>query len=176
MASRLGIRTYAREAMEYLQQRTRETVHLCVLDGDEVVYVHKIDSPEPVRAFSEVGARSPAWCVAPGKAILAWQPQAYLAGLSERLQRFTPRTITEPAEFLRELERARGNGYAVNRGEYRETVWGVAAPIRSGDGVVVASIGISGPATRVKPALFKELGAEVMLAAGRVGRNLGAHG
>jgi len=73
MASRLGIKTHALDAMERLLQTTRETVHLSVLDGDEVVYVHKIDSPEPVRAYSEIGGRVPAWCVATGKAIYEGQ-------------------------------------------------------------------------------------------------------
>ncbi len=165
LASRLGVKTHALEAMEQLLRKTRETVHLSVLDGDEVVYVHKLDSPEPVRAYSEIGGRVPAWCVATGKAILAGQSDAYLAGLAQRLQRYTPKTITEPAEFQREMERVRGNGYAVNRGEWRESVWGIGAPIRNAEGVVVAGIGISGPSTRVKPALLKELAAEVVAAA-----------
>ena len=172
MASRLGIKTHAMEAMEQLLRRTRETVHLSVLDGDEVVYVHKLDSPEPVRAYSEIGGRVPAWCVATGKAILAWQSETYLAGLAQRLQRHTPKTITDPVEFQRELERVRSAGFAVNRGEWRETVWGIAAPIRNGEGVVVAGIGISGPSTRVKPALVKELAAEVVQAADAVGQRL----
>ena len=44
------IKAAASEAMTRLLSRTRETVHLSVLDGEEVVYVHKLDSPEPVRA------------------------------------------------------------------------------------------------------------------------------
>jgi len=149
-------------------------VHLSVLDGDEVVYVHKIDSPEPVRAYSEIGGRAPAWCVATGKAILAWQPESHLHALAQRLQRYTPRTITDPAEFQREMERVRTNGYAVNRGEWRETVWGIAAPVRNGDGGVVAGIGISGPSTRMKPGLIKDLAAEVVRAAAAVGQRLAA--
>lgn len=172
MAARLGIKTHALEAMEQLLRSTRETVHLSVLDGDEVVYVHKLDSPEPVRAYSEVGGRAPAWCVATGKAILAWQPEGHLLGLAQRLQRYTPRTITDPAEFQREMERVRVNGYAVNRGEWRETVWGIAAPVRNGDGGVVAGIGISGPSTRMKPGLIKDLAAEVVRAAAVVGQRL----
>ena len=173
MASRLSIKTHALGGMQQLQLSTRETVHLCVLDGDEVVYAHKIDSPQPVRAYSEIGGRSPAWCVAPGKAILAWQAEAYLTALAQRLLRFTPRTITEPAEFVRELERVRSSGYAVNRGEYREEVWGIAAPIRNAGGAVIASIGGSGPATRMKAALTKkDVIAEVMAAAHSVTQQL----
>jgi IclR family KDG regulon transcriptional repressor len=167
----LAIKNAASEAMGRLLESTRETVHLSVLDGDEVVYVHKLDSPEPVRAYSEIGGRAPAYCVATGKAILAWQPEAYLAGLSERLEQHTPKTITDPEEFLRELERIRTSGYAVNRGEWRETVWGVAAPIRNEEGIV-AAIGISGPSTRIRAAQLKPYAAEVMEAAEAVSSRL----
>ena len=62
--------------------------------------------------------------------------------------------------------------YAVNRGEWRETVWGIAAPVRNGDGGVVAGIGISGPSTRMKPGILKDLAAEVVRAAAVVGQRL----
>lgn len=165
LEARLTIKGAAREAMEQLLKDTRETVHLSVLDGDEVVYIHKLDSPEPVRAYSEIGGRAPAYCVATGKAILAWQDESYLQGLSRRLTRHTEKTITKPAEFLHELERIRTTGYAVNRGEWRETVWGVASPILNTEGNVLAAIGISGPSARIKPTLIKRLAADVMAAA-----------
>jgi len=172
LEGRLTIKAAARDAMERLLKDTRETVHLSVLDGDEVVYIHKLDSPEPVRAYSEVGGRAPAYCVATGKAILAWRDAGYLQGLSQRLTRHTEKTITQPAEFMHELERIRSAGYAVNRGEWRETVWGVASPIISTEGSVVAAIGISGPSARIKPTVVKRLAAEVMAAADKVSSQL----
>ena len=175
LASRLSVKTAALDAMERLLKNTRETVHLSVLAGDEVVYLHKLDSPEPVRAYSEIGGRAPAHCVATGKAILAWQTAPYLSGLASRLQRHTPKTITDPADFLRDLERVRANGYAVNRGEWRESVWGVASPIRNAEAVVVAAIGVSGPASRIKPAQIKELAGEVMAAAAAVSAIVARH-
>lgn len=165
LEARLTIKSAAREAMERLLKETRETVHLSVLDGDEVVYIHKLDSPEPVRAYSEIGGRAPAYCVATGKAILAWQGADYLAGLSKRLTRHTDKTITKPAEFLHEMERIRSSGYAVNRGEWRETVWGVASPILGAEGGALAAIGLSGPSARIKPTQIKRLAADVMAAA-----------
>ena len=40
--------------MRWLLAQSNETVHLSVLSGDEVIYIDKLDSPEPVRAYSEV--------------------------------------------------------------------------------------------------------------------------
>jgi IclR family KDG regulon transcriptional repressor len=168
----LDLRRAAQSWMESLLECTRETVHLSVLDGDEVVYVHKLDSPEPVRAYSSIGGRAPAHCVATGKAMLAWAGEPALAALATRLRMYSPHTITVPAEFLRELERVRQQGYAVNRGEWRETVGGLAAPVRSPDGAVIAAIGISGPIERLRPATVRTLSADVLRAARGIGASL----
>jgi DNA-binding IclR family transcriptional regulator len=161
----MDLRAIAAPYMEALLERTRETVHLSVLDGDEVVYVHKLDSPEPVRAYSQIGGRAPAYCVATGKALLAWQGAAVLESLAGRLRRHSSKTIDDRGAFIGEMERVGHLGYAVNRGEWRESVCGVAAPIRDPSGHVIAAIGLSGPAERLRPSMFKTLSEPVIEAA-----------
>lgn len=56
--SNLDLPAIAEPQMERLLRATRETVHLSALDGDEVIYLHKLDSPEPVRACTTVGGRA----------------------------------------------------------------------------------------------------------------------
>ncbi|MET0209183.1 MAG: IclR family transcriptional regulator [Burkholderiaceae bacterium] len=179
--ARLDVRQAAAPAMQWLLAESRETVHLSVLDGNEVVYVDKLDSPEPVRAYSEIGGRAPAHCVATGKALLAWRDGGAVAvtAAAKAAKKsvplsvaFTPATITDSVELARELERIRAQGYAVNRGEWRISVWGIAAPIADGTGRTVAAIGISGPATRVKPNRVKPLGGLVTEAARRISDTL----
>jgi DNA-binding IclR family transcriptional regulator len=150
-------------------------VHLSILDGAEVVYVDKIDSPEPVRAYSRIGGRSPAFAVATGKAMLAWQSPEYVAAVAERIERFTTRTVADAEELRQELARIRVQGFAVNKGEWRDTVCGLAAPIRDASGLVIAAVGISGPAERLKPKRLKELVAPVVEAAAVISASLG-HG
>ena len=164
----LGLKPMAEPHMARLLERTRETVHLSVLDGDEVVYLHKLDSPEPVRAYSQVGGRAPAHAVATGKAMLAHQSPERLQALAQRLKRHSPHTLVKAAEFLREMERVRERGYAVNRGEWRESVGGCAAPIFDPAGNVIAAIGVSGPIERLRPAAVKAAGTELVQAARRI--------
>ena len=171
----LDLKRAAQDWMDWLLDRTRETVHLSVLDGDEVVYVHKLDSPEPVRAYTQIGGRAPAHCVATGKALLAWAGEAQLEAVSRRLRAATPRTVTDAGEFLREMERVRALGYAVNRGEWRESVGGIAAPVRDPGGRVVAAVGVSGPIERLRPSGFKALSVDVIRAAEGVGAALAGH-
>lgn len=161
----LDVKQAAAGPMQVLLAGTRETVHLSMLDGDDVVYLDKLDSPEPVRAYTQIGGRAPAHCVATGKALLAFQPAARLEALSGRLVAHSPNSIVLPAAFLEEMARIRTTGFATNRGEWRASVWGVAAPIHGPDGSAVAAVGVSGPAQRLRGARLKALGAEVVAAA-----------
>lgn len=166
------IRKTAEPWMARLLEQTRETVHLSVLDGTEAVYIHKLESPEPVRAYSQVGGRAPAHAVATGKALLAQQGEAEQREAALHLKRYTARTIVDAEEFLRELARIRVQGYAVNRGEWRESVCGIAAAIADPAGLPVAAVGISGPAERVKSARFRDLGKLVTEASVAIARSL----
>lgn len=90
LANRLDVRTEALPFMKELAEQTQETVHLSLLDGVEVLYIEKMDSPQPVRAYTTVGGRSPAQCVATGKALLAWASEDTLNLLKNRLKPYTP--------------------------------------------------------------------------------------
>ncbi|WP_069814052.1 IclR family transcriptional regulator [Streptomyces sp. TP-A0874] len=151
IADRVDVRTLAQPAMERLAAQTRETVHLALLDGWEVIYLHKIESSEPVRAYSRVGGRAPAHCVASGKALLAYQPASLLAELPPVLDSYTEATTTEADAVRGELETVRQQGYAVNRGEWRAEVGGLAAVVLGPGGVPAAALGVSGPLSRIEP-------------------------
>jgi IclR family transcriptional regulator, KDG regulon repressor len=148
-------------------------VHLSILDGGLVVYVDKIESAQPVRAYSVLGGHAPAYCVATGKILLAHQTQEFLARHLTELQPYTKATITDFAALKAELARAAANGYAVNRGEWRDSVGGVAAPIFDAFGSTAAAIGISGPLERLNVKRMKELAPAVQDAALKVSRAMG---
>lgn len=174
---KLDLRRLGEAPMQRLLARSQENVHLSVLEGDDVIYVHKLDSPQPVRTFSRIGGRAPACGAATGKAILAWQHEDRLAALSQRLEKYSPSTITDPDDFLREMARIRKQGFAVSNGEWRAGVRGLAAPIREPGGTVIASIGISGPDERMKTAQVRVLAPAVIDAAREVEAQLeGPHG
>lgn len=172
--SKLDLRMHAEQVMDELLARTQETVHLSVLDGDEVVYVHKLDSPNPVRAYTQIGGRARAHCVATGKAMLAFHSPAMLDRISRQLVARTSKSITDPEQFLQEMARVRSQGYAVNKGEWNENVCGIASPVSDVSGQVVAALGLSGPKERFKAAQIKAFAPLIVDAAARVSRELGA--
>jgi len=163
--ARFDLTTYGREAMRQLADSTKETVHLSILDGLDVVYLDKIESAHDVRAYSRIGGRAPAWCVATGKAMLAFAPADALDGIEERFQPYTARSITSRAELHAQLDEVRRQRYAVNAGEWRAGVCGVAAPVVNGAGAIIGAIGISGPAQRLRPKQIRKLAGHVMDAA-----------
>lgn len=171
--SKLDLRRHAERQMDALLEQTGESVHLSVLDGNEVVYVHKVESLNPVRAYTQIGGRVPAHCVATGKAQLAYRSPDALADIAHSLVAHTRHTIVEPARFLREMKKIRDTGYAVNRGEWRDTVWGVAAPILGSRGFVIGAIGISGPVERLRKRNLAACAETVVAAATAVSHALG---
>ena len=167
------LRRHADSVMEALMQSTGESVHLSVLDKREVVYVHKVDSANPVRAYSQIGGRALAHCVATGKAMMAFKNVGWLADAAAQLKAVTPQTLAEPEPFLDEMRNIRSRGYAINHGEWRISVNGLAAPIFDGTGAVIAAIGISGNASRLGPVRLEALSEEVCTAAQILSANLG---
>jgi DNA-binding IclR family transcriptional regulator len=111
-----NVRERARAHLERLVYEVDETVHLCVLDAGEVLYIDKIEPSRSVRMASRVGRRNPAHCTAVGKAMLAWLPEKEVENILRHhgLPRMTPNTIVTPAELRSELERVRQRGYAID--------------------------------------------------------------
>lgn len=148
--ARLDLPAVARPFLAELRDRTRETVHLAVLDGADVIYVAKEEGLHAVQVMSTVGDRCPAHCVATGKALLAWADFAVHDQLvASGLARYTPLTHTTNDAFRREMARTRAQGYAVNLGEWRAEVRGTAAPVLDAPEAAIAAIGVCGPSDRI---------------------------
>ena len=170
---RLDLKSMAAPALAAIAEGSRESAHLSILDGGEVIYIDKIESPQPVRAYSQVGGRAPAHAVATGKALLAYQPAETIGRLAQGLQAYTASTITDPDRLIAHLAEVRAAGMAINRGEWRDQVWGIAAPVMDAEGKVVAAVGVSGPAGRFTPESFARFVPLVQDAARQTSARLG---
>lgn len=169
-----------REALpciEELVRETGETVHLGVFDGSQVVSIEKMDSPHGLASNVTIGKGAPAYCTGVGKALLAFQPENVVDGVCrQRLARHTPQTITDRAKLRKELAQVRAQGYAVDNAEHQPDVRCVAAPIRNHSGSVIASLSISGPATRIPKERIPVLAVRVREAAAKLSARLGHTG
>jgi len=160
-----------------LVSRLGETGHLGVLEGTEAVTVAVVDGWQTVRMHSWVGKRSPAHCSSIGKALLAGlTPAEFLARYPDpELPASTPATITSRDELAKCLADIRAHGYAEDKEELEPHLCCVAAPVFARDGAVVASVSVSGPASRMRePAAVATAADEVRATARQISARLGA--
>jgi len=124
---------------------TKETIHLAQMVGDEVVYVDKRESLNPIRLHSQIGKKTPWHCTGVGKVILAFQPKDFQEMIlnSITFEKFTEHTIIDKEQFISELESIKRQGYALDREEHQENVGCIAAPILDSTNKVFASISVT---------------------------------
>lgn len=171
----LEIRRVAAPFLKQLNAELDETVHLTVLENNEVLYVECFESSKRLRTYSVLGVHAPLYCTSVGKAILAFLPaeeqQAILDTTS--FEKFTENTITDKAYLLDELRTIAQRGYAVDNMEHEEGLRCVGAPIRNHAGRVFAAISVSGPSQRITLGNISEIGKVVMAQAENISKQLG---
>ncbi len=145
--------------LDELSSRTGEGTSLAILREGVVTIVAKRDSEGPVRVVQKVGATRPIYCSAVGKTLAAWLPERELDGIISRIvfEQMTPKTITTPAAFRRELARIRETGFAIDNEEHIEGIRCIASPVRDESGEVCASLCVVGPKNRLSLRRLKEL-------------------
>jgi IclR family transcriptional regulator, KDG regulon repressor len=171
----LDIRRLSLPYLRELNQQTRETIHLTVRHGWSAVYVEKLDSPEPLRIHSRIGATVPLYCTAVGKVMLAYMPadeqDQVLPELS--LKRLTPNSVGNLQELKAELFRVRKNGYACDLEEHEAHIRCVAAPIWDHTGSVQSSLSITAPRVRMPVTRLRQLAPLIQAAGLQISRELG---
>jgi IclR family transcriptional regulator, KDG regulon repressor len=147
----LDVRAIALPVMRRLMQHTGLTCHLAVLDGAEAVYVEKVEPEGFIRMDTWVGRRMRVHATSVGKAIVAHIPQDQVEHILRQvgMERRTPKTITGLPRLLKELEKVRAQGYAVDDEENNLGARCVAAPIFDERGAICASLGLSGTTQQV---------------------------
>lgn len=144
----------AHPVLQRLSERVSENVMLSVREGLTSVVIDRIESRAFVRTFAYLGARAPLHAVSGGKVLLAYAPDDVVAEASRSLVRYTENTITDPERLGQEIATIRARGYATAFHEVNDAARGVAVPIRSRHGDVVAALSISGPMEDVDDALI----------------------
>ncbi len=149
----------AKPYLEKLSLEVNETVHLCVENLGEIVYVDKIDSNQTVRMFSRIGSRAPMYCTAVGKVLLSGMDQERCDSILSKTEFIakTPTTITSKEELLSEIQKIKEKGYALDNAENEASLRCIAAPIYDHNGKMIASFSISGPNNRVTMEMVNEI-------------------
>lgn len=144
--ARIDIRKIAYPFMNELHNDVKEAINLIVRDGNEAIYIEKIDTKQKVRLYTAIGRKSPLYAGACSRAILSFLPdsevQEYLESIEPKS--FALGTITDKDKIYETIKQARIDGFTISHSELENHTSAIASPIFNHKGEVVAGISIAG--------------------------------
>ncbi|QGU94729.1 helix-turn-helix domain-containing protein [Clostridium bovifaecis] len=173
---RMDVKSVARPYVEKLSKETNEVVHLVILDGNEAVYIDKVESPKgSIRMYSQIGRRAPLYCTGVGKVLLTSLDNDTVRALMSgtKMIKHTKNTITNIDDLIEELDKIRKQGYGMDEVEHEEGIRCVSCPIYGMDGKIVAGISVSGPVFFITEERIPELIKQTKEAARSISSQLG---
>lgn len=162
--SNLNISELFLPSMEKLASETGESIFLTWLDGLQGICLEIAESSRNVKFAVSVGSRTPLYAGASNKVIMAYlPPEKQEEIIAQGLKNYTFQTIINPEELKRNLEEILQSGWCFSVGEYSDDVIGLAVPLFTGKGQIIASLTVAAPEYRfsesrvegVKAQLFK---------------------
>ncbi|TDF89812.1 IclR family transcriptional regulator [Paenibacillus piri] len=175
VAERLDIRHIAISVMEKLRDDIGEAVHLALRDGQESIYIEKLDTNHPVRLFTKIGRKAPLYAGASSRTILAFMPEherdAYLDEIE--LKPIGSGTIMDKEELRASLELSRRTGYSFSRSELENYTAELSAPIFDHTGQIIAALSIAGLEVQFGEEKMADLIYKVKTAAHEISQKLG---
>ena len=169
------IHTVVRGFMEKLSRKYGETIHFAVKDGDEIVYVEKLDGTFNVNIYSKIGRRSPLYAPSVGKVILANLEREQIMDFLNRvkLNAYTNKTIANKELLMAELDGIRKKGYAIDNEEYELGIRCAGVPIKNIADKIIGGLSISGTTSRMTDELITEMIADLTQASSDIASHIG---
>ena len=167
--------TASKPYTKMLKEFTNEVVHLVVRDGNEIVYIDKVEAENTITMLSTIGRRNPLYCTSVGKAILSYLDMEELVKIwkSSKIIKKTPNTITNLEYMVEELKQIKDLGYAVDEEEDEIGIRCVGSAILNKNGEVEGAVSISGPTMRITKDLVNIYGEQVKNCALQISKELG---
>ena len=160
---------FIRACLKELVAEFRETCYYGVLDEDRVLYLEKVDSPQPIRMLTSIGHRLPAYATGLGKALLMDHTPAQLEGLyPQGLTPLTEKTVVNIPALAAQLEQAKALGYAWEVEESTDHIRCFAVPVRKG-GSIIGAVSIAIPMFRYQEEKKENIIAALQKTASRLG-------
>jgi DNA-binding IclR family transcriptional regulator len=146
MMKNLSVAEIALPNLRVLVDQIQMPAHLAVADGDQGIYIQKVDRPSLIRIDTYVGRRMDLHCTGVGKVILTWDTSDVAEHIlsKDAYIRYTSNTITSSRALRRELARVQKTGYAVDDEEEELGVRCVAVPVFHSTGRFVAALSVTG--------------------------------
>jgi IclR family KDG regulon transcriptional repressor len=173
--SHLNLTEICRPFLTRIMNETKETVHLAVLDEDQVLYLDKVEGPHALRMPSRVGRRIPTYCTSLGKAMLSCLDDQEVKNIFRNrvLRPFTANTVKTASQLLYDLRMIRKRGYSIDNEEIEIGLRCVGAPIKDYTGAMVGAISAAAPSARLSGQKVHTVGRLVLTTAEEISEKLG---
>lgn len=170
-----SISKIARPYVEKLMKYTNATAFLAVENNGQIIYLDKIEAPTSVRTSAELGSRQEMYCTGLGKSILSLYPDEKVRKIFEntKIQALTEHTIINIDDLMKDLNKARERGYAIDDREGNIYVRCVACAIRDSSREPVAAISVAMMYSAVDEAILNKYGNKVKEYAKEISHKLG---
>lgn len=175
--SSLDLTEVSQPFMEYATKVTGQTISLAVLEGDEAVFINRVQTRKVMRHTLTTGTKLPAFATSMGRMLLAELPEHEIEDFLSRgpFPNITARTVTDPVELRAILSKTRERGWALVDQEFEEGVRSFSAPIRDFSNYAIATISMSVTAsTYPVDTIRDDLVPVVLECAQRISKELGA--
>ena len=171
----LEIRRLAYPFMVKLRDEVGFAVHLVVRDGNEAVYVEKVESNRPVRLFTQIGRRVPLHVTACPRVLLAYcsdeEIRQYVS--ATKMVKYTLNTVADPETLWARIREIRASGYSIAYGELEPETAAIALPVYGDRGEVAASLSVAGPEAQFRAEDLDSIVRSVGNCAERISQELG---
>ena len=138
--------------LQALVDEIQETSNFTVLDGNEIVYIDRVESHWPMQIHLHPNSRVPLHCGASGKVFLSFMPPRKRRRLltAAPLKRYTERTVIDPVKIEDGLKSVRTAKAAIDDEEFLQGLIGLAVPIFDRRGRVCATVSTHVPTSRLR--------------------------
>lgn len=174
----MGFLLQAKSTLEEMVKAAGESSFVAIRKGTAIVPLDFVECRSPVRVVSFLATTLPLHCTAAGKIYLAFDSEEGLSqSLSEKLERYTNKTIVDRRLLLEQIKQVSETGYAVEQGEFAEEVVSVAVPVHDYTRSLVGSLAIAGPVHRLtNEKLQKEIVPLILKGGRELSKRLGYQG
>ncbi|MGA6168131.1 IclR family transcriptional regulator [Amycolatopsis magusensis] len=171
---RMDLARLGRQTCQALAESLGETVNIAVADEGGAINISQARGAAAITTQNWTGQRTPLHATSSGKVLLAYMSDTERRRILRRkLEQFTPRTHTDPAELATELERVAEDGFAASFEELELGMHAVAVPIHGAHGEVVGAMSASGPSYRLSRQRVRQIVRPMTDAAAELSEQLG---
>ncbi|WP_020666049.1 IclR family transcriptional regulator [Amycolatopsis nigrescens] len=158
--------------LRHLVDELGESCNITTLSSNEIVYLDRVETPEPLRFYLRPGSRVPVHCSASGKMILSQMSPAQRRKLLAHapLKKYTPKTVTDLDALEDEFARIRRDGFAVDDEEFLPGLVCVAVLVPTENGRSNLCVAAQAPVMRLTPDKALALLPALQRAAEAIGR------